>query len=139
MKINYKKNINKDSIKHIQISSPILYYQYVELFKIKIYDAACSQIDYFDLLKNSNTTSNTTQNFLKIGDEILKLRKEILSLWEKLILLNPFNNESEKDFMLYLDTILQDDLLVNDEEKRFNELKTNNQSQLSENKLQKKY
>ena len=48
------KNTNKLSIKHVQISSVILYYQYVDLFKIKIYDATCSQIEYFDILKNNN-------------------------------------------------------------------------------------
>ena len=117
------KNTNKLSIKHVQISSVILYYQYVDLFKIKIYDATCSQIEYFDILKNNITTQKTTENFLKIGEDILSLRQDILNLWEKIIALNPFSNESEKDYMIYLDTILQDDVLMRTEEKRFNTLK----------------
>ena len=117
------KNTNKPSIKHVQISSVILYNLYVDLFKIKIYDATCSQIEYFDTLKNNITTSKTTENFLKIGEDILSLRQEILNLWEKIILLNPFSNESEKDYMIYLETILKDDLLMRTEEKRFNSLK----------------
>jgi hypothetical protein len=119
-----KKNTNKLTIKHVEISSVILFNQYVDLFKMKIYDATCSQIEYFDILKNSVTTAKTTENFLKIGEDILKLRKDILNLWEKIILLNPFSDESEKDYMIYLDTILQDDILLKTEEKRYNSLKT---------------
>ena len=119
-----KKNTNKLTIKHVQISSVILFNQYVDLFKMKIYDATCSQIEYFDILKNSAITAKTTENFLKIGEDILTLRKDILNLWEKIISLNPFSDESEKDYMIYLDTILQDDVLLKTEEKRFNTLKT---------------
>ena len=117
------KNTNRLTIKHVEISSVILYYQYVDLFKVKIYDATCSQIEYFDVLKNTITTQKTTENFLKIGEDILSLRKDILNLWEKIISLNPFSNESEKDYMIYLETILQDDVLMKTEEKRFNTLK----------------
>ena len=117
------KNKNKLAIKHIQISSVILYNQFVELFKIKIYDAACSQIEYFDILKNNITIAKTTENFLNIGEDILSLRKDIMSLWDKIITLNPFSNESEKDYMVYLDTILQDDVLKRSEAKRFNSVR----------------
>ena len=117
------KNSNRLSIKHIQISSVILYNQYLDLFKIKIYDATCSQIEYFDILKNNMTNSKTTENFLKIGEDILSLRKDILNLWDKIILLNPFSNESEKDYMIYLDVILQDEVLKRAETKRYNSLK----------------
>ena len=117
------KNTNKITIKHVQISTLILYNQYVDLFKIKIYDATCNQLEYFDILKNNITTIKTTENFLKIGEDILTLRQDILYLWEKLILLNPFSNESESDYMIYLETILQDDALMRTEEKRFNTLK----------------
>ena len=117
------KNSNVISLKHVQISSVILYNQYVDLFKMKIYDATCSQIEYFDILKNNMTNSKTTENFLKIGEDILSLRKDIINLWNKIILLNPFSNESEKDYILYLDTILQDDVLKRTEIKRYNSLK----------------
>ena len=115
-----KKNSHKMSIKHIQFSSAILYYQYIELFKMKIYDATCSQIEYFDILKNSTTTGKTTENFLNIGKDILSLRKDILNLWEKIMLLNPFSIESKRDYMIYLDNVLQDQTLLKTEEKRFN-------------------
>ena len=121
---NLTKTKNKLSIKHVQLSSVILYNQYIDLFKMKIYDATCSQIEYFELLKNSTTTVKTTKNFLKIGEDILNLRKDILGLWDKIILLNPFNNESQKDYMIYIEIILQDDALMRSEEKKYNTLKT---------------
>jgi hypothetical protein len=61
---------------------------------------------------------------LKIGEDILNLRKDILGLWDKIILLNPFNNESQKDYMIYIEIILQDDALMRSEEKKYNTLKT---------------
>ena len=117
------KNKNKLSLKHIQISSVILYNQFIDLFKMKIYDATCSQIDYFDILKNNITTRNTTENFLNLGESILSLKKDIMNLWDRIILLNPFNNETEKDYLMYLDTILQDEVLKKSELKKFNSLK----------------
>ena len=123
------KSNNKESIKHVQIGSVILYNIYMDLFKIKIYDAACNQIEYFDVLKNNVSTPKTTENFLKLGEDILKLRKEILKLWEKLVELNPFSDESEKDYMLYLETILQDDILARTEAKKYSTLKTNKLSE----------
>jgi hypothetical protein len=121
---NLMKNKNKLSLRHVQISSVILYNQYIDLFKMKIYDATCSQIEYFDLLKNTTTTAKTTRNFLKIGEDILNLRKDILNLWDKMIILNPFNNESQKDYMIYIEIILQDDALMRSEEKKYNTIKT---------------
>ena len=123
------KQNNKESVKQVQIGSVILYNIYVELFKIKIYDAACNQIDYFDILKNNMTNAKTTENFLKIGEDILTLRKEILQIWEKIVDLNPFSDESEKDYMLYLETILQDDILARQEAKKFSTLKNNKLSE----------
>ena len=119
----------QNSINHVQIGSVILYYQYMDLFKVKIYDGTSNQIDYFELLRNNVTTNKITENFLKIGEDILSLKKEIMKLWEKIIELNPFSNESEKDYMLYLQTILQDDIMAKNEEKKFNLLKS---SKLSE-------
>ena len=113
------KNTNKESIKHVQIGSVILYNLYIYLFKIKIYDAICNQIDYFDLLKNAVTTNKTTESFLKSGEIILKTRKEILTIWEKLITLNPFSDDCQKDYMLYLDSILQDEILSREENKKY--------------------
>ena len=118
-----KKNSQKETIKHVQIGSVILYYLYTELFKIKIYDATTNQIDYFDLLKNSATTNKTTENFLKTGENVLKSRKEIMSIWEKIIELNPFSDEIQKDYKLYLDSILQDEFLSKEENKKYLALK----------------
>ena len=60
---------------------------------------------------------------MKLGKNILQLREEILNLWDKIIDLNPFNNEIEKDYMLYLDGIIQDVELVEKEEKRYYNVK----------------
>lgn len=123
------KSNNKESIKHVQIGSVILYNIYTELFRIRIYDAACNQIDYFDILRNNTTNSKTTKHFLKIGKDILDIRKEILKLWQRILELNPFSDESERDYMLYLETIMQDDLLAKIESKKFTNLKNNKLSE----------
>ena len=120
-KINKKSN--KENIKHIQIGSVILYYLYIELFKIKIYDATSNQIDYFDLIKNSVTTNKSTENFLKTGESILKSRNQIMAIWSKIIELNPFSDESLKDYKLYLDSILQDEFLSKEETQKYLTLK----------------
>ena len=126
-----KNSNNKETIKHVQMGSVILYNSYIDSFKLKIYDAACNQIDYFDILKNTTTSPKSTKNFLRIGESILSLRKEILNLWNKIITLNPFSDENEKDYMLYLETIIQDEDLAQKEEKRYNQIKM---SKLSEKK-----
>ena len=127
-KMNKNSN-NKETIKHVQIGSVILYNSYIDTFKLKIYDAACNQIDYFETLKNTTTTVKATLNFLNLGETILKLRKDILDLWNKIIELNAFSDENEKDYMLYLQNIIQDEELAQKEEKRYNQIKL---SKLSE-------
>ena len=124
-----KSSNNKDTIKHVQIGSVILYNSNIDTFKLKIYDAACNQIDYFEILKNTTTSLKATKNFLNLGETILKLRKDILDLWNKIIILNPFSDENEKDYMLYLEDIIQDEELAHKEEKRYNQIKL---SKLSE-------
>ena len=119
------KKSNKESIKHIQISRVILYYLYVDLFKIKIYDGLSNQIDYFDLLKNSSATNKTTKNFLKCGESIFKIRDDIKIIWDKIIELNPFSDESHRDYMLFLETIIQDEFLAKEESKKYMLLKSN--------------
>ena len=118
------KSNNKESIKHIQLGSVILYNIYTDLFKFKIYDSSCLQIDYFDLLRNNVTSPTTTENFLKLGEDILNLRKEILRLWEKILDLNSLNDESFRDYTLYLREILQDDILLRSETKKFNNIRS---------------
>ena len=122
--LTYKlKNLYKQSIKYVQVGSIILYDLYNNLFRIKIYDGTCSQIDYFDLLRNNITQNKTTENFLKTGKNILKIRDDIIKIWEKIIQLNPFSDEAYKDYMLYLDTILQDEILSKEESKKYMLLK----------------
>ena len=117
-----KKNYGK-SLNHIQIGSVILYYHYMDVFKIKIYDAITHQIEYFDILRNNITNGKVTDNFLKTGEEILTLKQDIFQIWKLIVDLNPFCDESENDFMLYLKSILQDEILAKNEEKKFNLLK----------------
>ena len=123
-----KKYTKKESIKHVEIGSVILYNLYIDLFKIKIYDGLCSQIDYFDLLKNTAVTNKTTENFLKTGENIFKNRDEIKIIWDKIIELNPFSDDAHRDYLLYLDTIVQDESLSRDETKKYMLLK-NSKSQ----------
>ena len=123
------KSTNTESVKHVQIGSVILYNIYNDMFKLKIFEATSNQIEYFDHLKNSVTTSKTTENFLKIGENILKLRSEILTLWNKIIELNPFSDASERDYMLYLVAILQDDVLAKSESKKYSTIKNNRLSE----------
>ena len=115
-KINFSSN--KESIKHVEIGSVILYNIYSTLFKLKIYDATSCQIEYFDNFKSSNTTKKSTENFLKSGEDILVCKKKILKIWTQLNKLNPFNTNAENDYMLYLKTIIQDDFLAKAEEKK---------------------
>ena len=115
------QNNKKESVKHLEIGSVILYNNYLDNFKIKIYDAACNQVDYFDVLKNNINSKNTTSNFLKIGNTIIKLRKDIIDLWDKIMKLNPFCEENERDYMLYVETIIQDNELAQKEDERFNQ------------------
>ena len=117
LETGYLDNINK-----IQIGSVILYYKLVDDLKIKIYDAACEQIDYFDILRNNNT-SNIVPQFINKGIIILNLRKEILKNWKTIISLNPFNEDIKKDFMLYLSSIIQDEDLFQKEEFKYNGIK----------------
>ena len=115
-KINFSSN--KESIKHVEIGSVILYNIYSTLFKLKIYDATSCQIEYFDNFKSSNTTKKSTENFLKSGEDILTCKKKISKIWTQLNKLNPFNANAENDYMLYLKTIIQDDYLAKSEEKK---------------------
>ena len=113
------KSRKKLSMKNIQLSSVILYNQLFDLFKIEIYDITCSQIEYFDILKNNISTEKTTETFLRTGENILSLKKNILNIWNKMIELNPVDIEAEKDYMIYLDVILQDEFLKKEELKKF--------------------
>ena len=117
------KNSHKKTIKHIEIGKVILYYSYINLFRVSIYDGLSNQINYFDLLKNTNTTNKTTKNFLKSGVKIFRIINDILCIWKKIIELNPSNDESYNDLMMYLKDVIQDELLIKEEEKKYKILK----------------
>ena len=118
-----------NSIRHIDIGSVILYNKLNEILKIKIYDATCSQVEYLDILKNSNTSSKASKFFLNIGANILTLKKEIINTWNTIIKLNPFSDEVRKDYMLYLRNIIQDNELAEKEDMLYNSLKINKLSE----------
>ena len=118
-----KNTNNKETIKYVQLGSVISYNCLIDSFKLKIYDATSNQIDYFDILRNSTLSSKITNNFLRLGETIIQLRSDILRLWDKIIQLNPFSDENEKDYMLYLQSIIQDEELAKKEEKRYNQIK----------------
>ena len=118
-----KNSSNKETIKYVQFGSLILYNTLIDSFKLKIYDAACNQIEYFDILRNTTTSPKVTNNFLILGEKIINLRKDIIKIWNKIIELNPFSDENEKDYMLYLETIIKDEELARKESKRYNQIK----------------
>ena len=119
-----EKNSYKNSIQYVQFGNVILYYLYVELLKIKIYDCINYQIDYYDILKNKNRKDIITEKLLRNGRNILKSRKEIIVLWEKLIKLYPFDDESYNDYMLYVNSIIQDEFLAKEESSKYIILKS---------------
>ena len=123
--LKLKKKSKKESIRKVQLGAIILYYLYVDIFKLKIYDSICNQIDYFDLLKSNVTTNKSTENFLKSGENIFKTHREIKTVWEKLVEINPFCDECYRDYMLYLESIIQDEILVNKESKNYMIIKNN--------------
>ena len=119
-KINKMKN---HKIKHLEIGNIILYYLYIDIFKMRIYDAVCNRIDYFDIIKNSVTTNKSTNNLLKLSETIRQTRKVIMKVWKQLIEINAFSDEPRKYYMIYIDIILQDDFLSKNETKKYSLLK----------------
>ena len=119
----FKNKQKKNTFSNIEISSVILYNIFIELFKLNIYDATSNQIEYFNSLKNHLTTSKTTQNFLKTGNTILTLRKKITEMWNKITELNPFSDEILNDYIIYLEAIIQDEVLITEESNKYNLLK----------------
>ena len=125
--LTYKLKIpNKETINHVQIGCVILYYLYIDLLKLKIYDGITNQIDYFEILKSNITNNKSTSNFLKNANKIWETRKEILKIWENIVKLNPFSDEIFKDYIQYLDTILQDQIIVREEYKKYKKIKVDN-------------
>ena len=118
------KESNLDELNKIQIGKVILYYKLIDNLKIKIHDTALEQYDYFDILRNNNIDKSLIPDLIKSGKKILKNRKEIFTLWNKIISLNVFNEDIKKDYMFFLCNIIQDNNLYKEEEIKF--LKLNN-------------
>ena len=124
LEVLYNNIVKKDSYYHVEVTKVILYYKYIEDLKLKIFDAASNQVDYFDILRtNTDININSSNKFLKIGNNLLKLRNEIISLWDKIININPFCYEAQKDYLMYIENIIQDDELYKEESKKFNFLR----------------
>ena len=122
--LSYKLDTaHSEKIKNIQIGSIILYYLYTDIFKMRIYDAVCNRIDYFDILKNNITSKKSTKNFLRLAETIRKTRKVIMKVWKQLIEINAFSDEPRKYYMIYIDIILRDDFLSKNETKKYTILK----------------
>ena len=121
---NKLNNLKNEKIKHIQIGSIILYYLYIDIFKMRIYDAVCNRIEYFDILRSSITTNKSTPNFLKLGETIRKTRIVIMYVWEKLVQINSFSDEPRQYYMIYIDIILRDQYLSKNENKKYALLKS---------------
>jgi len=114
-----EQNIKKDSIQYVEFGKIILYYLNAELLKIKIYDCINYQIDYYDILRNKYRTNKIAEKFLKNGRNILKARKKIIIIWKKMIEINPFDDESYNDYMLYINSIIQDEILAREEYNKY--------------------
>jgi hypothetical protein len=90
---------------------------------MRIYDAVCNRIDYFDILKNNITSNKSTKNFLKLSETIRKTRKDVMKVWSQLIEINAFSDEPRKYYMIYIDVILRDEFLSKNEAKKYTILK----------------
>ena len=118
-----KNNDSKENIKHIEICSVIKFNYFTDKLKLKIYDAINYQIDYFDILRNNTYSLKSSKMFLKIGSEIINTRLEIKIIWKNIIKLNPFCDEEENDYLLYLENIIQDTDLAEKEDKKYKQIK----------------
>ena len=113
-----ENNYKRKSIKYAQIGNVILFQLYYDLFKIKIHDAIYNQIEYFNLIKKDNH-KNIAENLMKLGENILNSRKDIILIKKKIKELNPLDEESKKDYILYINFVIEDELLANKESKNY--------------------
>lgn len=114
-----KKN-NKDSLKHCPLSNVIMYNYLIDELKIKIFDSACFHLDYFELMKNKSTLPHITSTLLKTSQDIYHIRKTIIDLWNQIVNINQFCNDIFKDYMLYLNIILEDNEQIEQVRKDYN-------------------
>ena len=113
----------KLSPKNVQFSTVILYYLYQNLLKIKITEITEIYINYYEYFKNFTFGSKSSLGFLKEGEKIIKMRKDIKGIWDKILILNPFCPEIRKEYLYYIKEILNDDFFLEKEQKNHNYLK----------------
>ena len=116
-------NMNNNSPKNVQFSSVILYYLFQNLLRFKIADITESAINYFDYFKNFSAGAKSSLGFLRAGNNIIDIRIEIKSLWDKINILNPFCSEIKKEYMGYIKDIIKDDNLLEKELKNHDYIK----------------
>ena len=118
-----ESNNKKLSPKNVQFSTVILYYLYQNLLKIKITEITEVYINYYVYFKNFTFGSKSSLGFLKEGEKIIKMRKDIKGIWDKILILNPFCPEIRKEYLHYIKEILNDDYFLEKEQKNHNYLK----------------
>lgn len=118
-----ENNTNNNSPKNVQFSSVILYYLFQNLLRFKIADITESAINYFDYFKNFSVGAKSSLGFLRAGNNIIDIRIEIKSLWDKINILNPFCSEIKKEYMGYIKDIIKDDILLEKELKNHDYIK----------------
>ena len=118
-----ESNNKKLSPKNVQFSTVILYYLYQNLLKIKITEITEVYINYYEYFKNFTFGSKSSLGFLKEGEKIIKMRKDIKGIWDKILILNPFCPEIRKEYLYYIKEILNDDYFLEKEQKNHNYLK----------------
>ena len=131
LNVRLNKKVNKSSIKYCEIGNIILFNLYSNLLKIRIYDALYYQIDYFDLLKNKNSSKKIVENFMKLGENILNCRGDIISIWGKINELNPFDKEIKRNYFLYINNIIEDEFLLNELNIYYSLLKYNKKNNIN--------
>ena len=123
---SYNKKL---SPKNVQFSSVILYYLYQNLLKIKITEITENYINYYEYFKNYTFGSKSSLGFLKEGEKIIKIRRDIKGIWDKILILNPFCPEVRKEYLYYIKEILNDDFFFEKEHKNHNYIKNSVLSQ----------
>ena len=122
--VEISESQNKNlSPKNVQFSTVILYYLFQNLLKIKITEVTEIYINYYEYFKNSTFGSKSSLGFLKEGQKIIKMRKDIKGIWDKILILNPFCPEIRKEYLYYIKEILNDDYFLEKEQKNHNYLK----------------
>ena len=85
-----------------------------------------NQMNYYDYFKNFVVGSKSNLGFLEIGKNIIKIRKEIQKIWNKILILNPFCPEIKREYLCYIKEMLNDEKYYEKELKYYNSLIASN-------------